>query len=147
MPPGRKRPRQPATRFSASFAESRTAPPKRSWRAQRHWASSGTSSTILNLRRSMTAQWRPSFQLHILLNQLTESTLYRAAFSKRQLYERMVAFWSDHFNIYYPKVNYLKPIDDRDVIRKHALGKFPDMLRASAHSPAMLEYLDNTRSR
>ncbi len=84
---------------------------------------------------------------NLLLNQLAESTLYRAAFSKRQLYERMVHFWTDHFTIYYPKVNYLKLLDDRDVIRRHALGKFPDMLRASAHSPAMLEYLDNTRSR
>jgi Protein of unknown function (DUF1800) len=82
-----------------------------------------------------------------LLRELTEAMLYRAAFSKRQLYERMVHFWSDHFNIYYSKVNYLKLIDDRDVIRKHALGTFPDLLRASAHSPAMLEYLDNTRSR
>lgn len=80
-------------------------------------------------------------------NQLRESTLYRGAFSNRQLYERMVNFWSDHFNIYYSKVNYLKLIDEREVIRQHALGKFPDMLRASAHSPAMLEYLDNTRSR
>jgi uncharacterized protein (DUF1800 family) len=78
---------------------------------------------------------------------LREATLYRAAFSKRQLYQRMVNFWSDHFSIYFAKVNYLKVIDDREVIRKHALGKFPDMLRASAHSPAMLEYLDNTRSR
>jgi uncharacterized protein (DUF1800 family) len=82
-----------------------------------------------------------------LQNQLTESTLYRAAFSKRQLYERMVHFWSDHFNIYYPKVNYLKIVDDREVIRRHALGNFGDMLWASAHSAAMLEYLDNTRSR
>jgi uncharacterized protein (DUF1800 family) len=38
-------------------------------------------------------------------------------------------------------------LDDRDVIRQHALGKFRDLLWASAHSPAMLEYLDNTRSR
>jgi uncharacterized protein (DUF1800 family) len=82
-----------------------------------------------------------------LMNELAEATLYRAAFSRRQLYERMVHFWSDHFNIYFPKVNYLKVIDDREVIRRHALGKFPDLLRASAHSPAMLEYLDNTRSR
>jgi uncharacterized protein (DUF1800 family) len=84
---------------------------------------------------------------NLLQRQLSESTIYRAAFSKRQLYERMVHFWSDHFNIYYPKVQYLKLIDEREVVRKHALGKFPDMLRASAHSPAMLEYLDNTRSR
>jgi uncharacterized protein (DUF1800 family) len=82
-----------------------------------------------------------------LITQLWNATTYRAAFSKRQLYERMVEFWSDHFNIYYEKVGYLKTLDDRDVIRKHALGKFPDMLKASAHSPAMLEYLDNTRSR
>jgi len=82
-----------------------------------------------------------------LLRELTEAMVYRAAFSKRQFYERMVHFWSDHFNIYYSKVNYLKILDDREVIRKHALGTFPDLLRASAHSPAMLEYLDNTRSR
>jgi uncharacterized protein (DUF1800 family) len=79
--------------------------------------------------------------------QLREATLYRAAFSKRQLYERMVEFWSDHFNISYREVNYLKVLDDREVVRKHALGKFPNLLRASAHSPAMLEYLDNTRNR
>jgi uncharacterized protein (DUF1800 family) len=82
-----------------------------------------------------------------LSTQLWNATVYRAAFSKRQLYERMVEFWTDHFNIDFDKVGYLKTLDDRDVIRKHALGKFPDMLKASAHSPAMLEYLDNTRSR
>ena len=82
-----------------------------------------------------------------LVTQLWNATVYRAAFSKRQLYERMVEFWTDHFNINYEKVGYLKTLDDRDVIRKHALGKFPAMLKASAHSPAMLEYLDNTRSR
>lgn len=81
------------------------------------------------------------------MNQLIESSVYRAAFSKRQLYERMVEFWSDHFNIAWNEVRYLKVVDDRDVIRKHALGKFGDLLKASAHSPAMLEYLDNTRNR
>ncbi|MBC7897219.1 MAG: DUF1800 domain-containing protein [Cytophagaceae bacterium] len=81
------------------------------------------------------------------MNQLIVSSVYRAAFSKRQLQERLVEFWSDHFNIEYDKVRYLKLIDDREVIRKHALGKFPDMLKASAHSPAMLEFLDNTRNR
>jgi uncharacterized protein (DUF1800 family) len=84
---------------------------------------------------------------NLLMNQLIEGTMWRATFSKRQLYERMVHFWTDHFTVYYQKVNYLKLIDDREVIRKHALGKFPDLLRASAHSPAMLAYLDNTQSR
>lgn len=75
------------------------------------------------------------------------ATFYQAAFSKRQLYERMVEFFSDHFNIAYDDVAYMRVPDHRNVARKHALGKFPDMVRASAHSPAMLEYLDNTRNR
>lgn len=79
--------------------------------------------------------------------QLVGATMYRAAFSKRQLYERMAEFFSDHFNIEYATVEYMKVPDERDVARKHALGRFPDMVRASAHSPAMLEYLDNTRNR
>ncbi len=83
-----------------------------------------------------------------IYNQLADAALYRAAFSKRQLKERMVEFWTDHFNIrYYDDVQYRKAVDDRDVIRAHALGKFPDMLRASAHSPAMLLYLNQNSSR
>ena len=82
-----------------------------------------------------------------VMAEIQEATLYRAAFSKRQLYERMVEFWSDHFNIDREKVGYLKVTDDRDVIRKHALGKFPAMLKASSHSAAMMAYLDQTSSR
>ncbi len=82
-----------------------------------------------------------------VLTEIQEATLYRAAFSKRQLYERMVEFWSDHFNIDRDKVGVLKVTDDRDVIRKYALGKFPTLLKASAHSAAMMNYLDQTASR
>jgi uncharacterized protein (DUF1800 family) len=82
-----------------------------------------------------------------ILTQLRESTLYRAAFSKRQLQQRMIEFWSDHFNQDIDKVQYLLVADQRDVIRKHALGKFPDMVRASAHSAAMMVYLDQNVSR
>ena len=82
-----------------------------------------------------------------ITQQLQDATLYRAAFSKRQLYQRMVEFWSDHFTIFLRKVGYLKLIDDRDVIRKYALGKFPELLKASAKSPAMLVYLDQQVSR
>lgn len=71
----------------------------------------------------------------------------RAALSPRQLYERMVEFWTDHFNIDIDKVGYLKIPDDRDVIRKNALGKFSDLVKASSKSPAMLAYLDQTVSR
>lgn len=78
---------------------------------------------------------------------LQAAWVYRAALSKRQLYERMVEFWSDHFNIEIGKVGYLKVIDDREVIRKHALGKFSDLLKASTKSAAMLAYLDQNVSR
>jgi hypothetical protein len=80
--------------------------------------------------------------------QLIEATLLRAVYSRRQLYELMVDFWSNHFNIYLNKTidRYLKTVDDREVIRPNALGKFADLLSASAHSPAMLVYLDNALS-
>ncbi|MBC8100850.1 MAG: DUF1800 domain-containing protein [Armatimonadetes bacterium] len=72
--------------------------------------------------------------------------LYRAAFSERQLYERMVEFWTDHFNIPIPDLVAGKVVDDREVVRKHALGSFRDLLFASAQSPAMLYYLDQFNS-
>jgi uncharacterized protein (DUF1800 family) len=72
----------------------------------------------------------------------------RAAYSRRQLYEIMVDFWTNHFNIFIgtPPELFLKPSDDRLVIRPHALGTFPELLKASAMSPAMLTYLDNAFS-
>ena len=78
-------------------------------------------------------------------SELRRATLLRQLYSKRQLYEVMVEFWSDHFNIYIEKGNcfYLKTVDDREVIRKNAFGSFRDLVWASAHSPAMLVYLDN----
>ncbi|MCA9444213.1 MAG: DUF1800 domain-containing protein, partial [Candidatus Omnitrophica bacterium] len=76
-------------------------------------------------------------------------TILRAVYSKRQLHEVMVNFWSDHFNIDSSKgdCRWLKVADDREVVRKHALGSFPEMLRASALSPAMLWYLDGRVNR
>ncbi len=77
--------------------------------------------------------------------ELIAATMLRQIFSPRQLYEVMVEFWTNHFNIAAaaaPEV-YYKVVDDRDVIRPHALGSFPTMLKASARSLAMLYYLDN----
>ena len=89
------------------------------------------------------------YQPELLHNELMRASLARAVYSERQLYEVMVQFWSDHFNIDPSKgdCKWLKVADDRDVIRKHALGKFPEMLRASALSPAMLWYLDGRVNR
>jgi len=77
--------------------------------------------------------------------ELVRASLIRQTYSRRQLYEVMVEFWSDHFNISAEKDDcfFLKTVDDREVIRPHALGNFRDLLWASAHSPAMLFYLDN----
>jgi len=85
----------------------------------------------------------------VLLGDMTRAALLRATWSKRQLYERMVHFWTDHFNIDSSKgdCRWLKAADDRDVIRVHALGSFPQLLRASALSPAMLWYLDGRVNR
>ncbi|MEM9557728.1 MAG: DUF1800 domain-containing protein [Acidobacteriota bacterium] len=80
-----------------------------------------------------------------LYYELLAAGLYRAVYSPRQLYERMVIFWSDHFHIsiHADESVYLKTTDDLEVIRRHALGNFPDLLRASLRSPAMLAYLTN----
>ncbi len=84
-----------------------------------------------------------------LLDQLTRDKILHAVHSKRQLKEVMVDFWSDHFNIDPSKGDskWLKPADDREVIRAHALGSFPALLKASALSPSMLWYLDGRVNR
>ncbi len=79
-----------------------------------------------------------------LLFDMTRHKLLRAVHSRRQLSEVMVDFWTDHFNIVSHKgdCRWLKAADDRDVIRAHALGRFRELVRASAVSPAMLIFLD-----
>lgn len=101
--------------------------------------------TTLNMPSTeMVALEKPALPI----TELIQSTLLRAAYSRRQLYERMVQFWSDHFNIFILKnqCRYLKTADDREVIRPHALSSFRDLLSASMHSPAMMVYLDNASS-
>jgi uncharacterized protein (DUF1800 family) len=86
---------------------------------------------------------------HHVLTQLQQAAILRAVYSPNTLLERLTDFWSNHFNIYAKKgyAAWRKPGDELSVIRKNALGKFPDLLRASAHSPAMLAYLDNQVNR
>lgn len=89
------------------------------------------------------------FRKPVLRAELTRHTLLRAMYSRRQLLEVMVEFWTDHLNIDLEKGDciYLKPSDDREVIRRHALGNFRELIRASATSPAMLVYLDGQANR
>jgi len=84
----------------------------------------------------------------VVIEELSEAKLVRAIYSERQLEEVMTDFWFNHFNVFIGKgperllvTNY-----EQDVIRPHALGKFEDLLVATAKSPAMLYYLDNWMS-
>jgi len=81
----------------------------------------------------------------VVNNELVEGKLLRAIYSNRQLQEVMTDFWFNHFNVFLGKGadHYLLTSYERDVIRPHALGKFEDLLVATAQSPAMLFYLDN----
>lgn len=107
----------------------------------------------LRARRFETLWHEPAtcyeYKKAVLREEITRHTLLRAVYSKRQLFEVMAGFWTDHLNINLEKGDciYLKPADDRLVIRKHALGKFRELIRASVTSPAMLVYLDGKENR
>ncbi len=77
-----------------------------------------------------------------------ELAVIRAVLSERQLYEVMVDFWANHFNVFFAKGadRFLTPSYIEQTIRPRALGKFADLLIATAESPAMLFYLDNWES-
>lgn len=106
-----------------------------------------TIQALFPLTTKTPAQLVTGFPNNIasVAQQMVGATQYRQIFSQRQLFEVMVEFWSDHFNIHllngFGPV--LKPEDDRSVIRTHALGNFRELLGASASSPSMLFYLDN----
>jgi uncharacterized protein (DUF1800 family) len=81
-------------------------------------------------------------------SELTQAKLLRAIYSQRQLEEVMTDFWFNHFNVFIDKGldRWMLTSYERDVIRPHALGRFEDLLVATAKSPAMLFYLDNFMS-
>ncbi|MEL6981624.1 MAG: DUF1800 domain-containing protein, partial [Actinomycetota bacterium] len=81
--------------------------------------------------------------------ELTHSNVLRATHSSHQLYEMMCQLWADHFNVdLYAdgRLRHLLADHQENVIRPNAMGKFRDLLIATAHSPAMLAYLDNDTS-
>ncbi|HEY9733579.1 MAG TPA: DUF1800 family protein [Drouetiella sp.] len=85
----------------------------------------------------------------VIKEELIRHTLLQSVYSKRQLQEVMVEFWTDHLNIDINKGDciYMKGSDDRLVVRKHALGNFYELIKASALSPAMLVYLDGNQNK
>jgi len=85
---------------------------------------------------------------HLVLVELAEQKLQRAIYSERQLEEVLADFWFNHFNVDARKgpVRFLLTEYEREAIRPHVLGRFRDLLEATAKSPAMLFYLDNWMS-
>jgi uncharacterized protein (DUF1800 family) len=81
----------------------------------------------------------------VVNDELAQAKILRAVYSQRQFEEVMTDFWCNHFNVFVGKgLDHLMLTSyERDVIRPHALGKFEDLLVATAKSPAMLFYLDN----
>jgi uncharacterized protein (DUF1800 family) len=84
----------------------------------------------------------------LIVRDLLEAKVLRAVYSSRQLEEVLTDFWFNHFNIFMDKGadRWFVTEYERDVIRPHVLGKFKDLLAATAKSPAMLFYLDNWQS-
>ena len=98
----------------------------------------------------MTPEERENFEAignprRVVAEEMLEGRLLRDIYSQRQLLEVMTDFWFNHFNVFIGKGadRNLLTSYERDVIQPHALGKFEDLLVATARSPAMLFYLDN----
>ncbi len=109
-------------------------------RQQREAAATGDSTR----RRDA----RPMQEFRELGGELQQLAIVRAALSERQLREVMVDFWTNHFNVFVGKGadRFLLPSYIEETIRPRALGRFEDLLIATAESPAMLFYLDNAQS-
>jgi len=97
------------------------------------------------LRRKLLLANSPQ---QVVFYDLAEAKLYRAIMSNRQLEEALADFWFNHFNVFIDKGSdrFMLPSYERDAIRPHVLGRFRDLLEATASSPAMLFYLDNWQS-
>ena len=109
--------------------------------------------TRQRLMDGMTPEQREQLQAMtnpqgVIVNELVQGKLLRAIYSERQLDEVMTDFWFNHFNVFVQKNadRFLTTSYERDAIRPHALGKFKDLLMATATHPAMMVYLDNFQS-
>jgi uncharacterized protein (DUF1800 family) len=109
-------------------------------------------------RQALVADMTPDEKLTVqalegperaVAEELIADRLTRDIYSNAQLQEVMTDFWLNHFNVYLRKnetMPYYLVSYERDTIRPRSLGRFEDLLEAVAHSPAMLEYLDNAES-
>lgn len=81
----------------------------------------------------------------IILQQAAQGRIIRALEGPRQLQEVMTAFWFNHFNVFAGKglCHLWIGSFEQEAIRPYAMGRFRELLGATAKHPAMLFYLDN----
>jgi uncharacterized protein (DUF1800 family) len=89
--------------------------------------------------------YKPILELH---RELVNQKVLSAAYSNNQLQEVLTDFWFNHFNVSVTKNQCQQFVYtyERDAIRPNVMGRFKDLLLATAQHPAMLEYLDNASS-
>ena len=125
-------------------------PPALKKEIQKRRADMGESASeedMRKARRELAAEYKDQMAgpPRKVVEELQEAKLLRAVYSERQTGEVLVDFWMNHFNVFAGKGQdkFLLTGYERDVVRPHAWGRFEDLLRATAQSPAMLFYLDN----
>ncbi len=150
----------PSLRMNASEIQEKYPPPQ--LLARELGLKKGKNTPVLppgegadeNAKREYRQQVMAYYQEHnlrppqLLLQDLQAQKIIRAAYSERQLQEVMTDFWFNHFNIFWAKNadRNLTTDYEMSVIRPRTMGKFKDLLLATAKSPAMLVYLDNFQS-
>ncbi len=124
----------------------------------RNWPAVDDMRPLMHLDAPIQETWplldpnvaRPPEEQARPYHEVAAATIIRAAHGRAQIYEQLVAFWHDHFNVFATddkRIGCALPAYDRDAIRPHALGNFRDLIEAVAKSPAMLVYLSNASSR
>jgi uncharacterized protein (DUF1800 family) len=102
------------------------------------------------LRKSNSGNAKKKLQqeLNRLAKETQSRSILRALYSPQQLEEQLCWFWFNHFNVFQGKANLRAMVGDYEerAIRPHVLGKFRELLTATAHHPAMLRYLDNNQN-
>ena len=105
------------------------------------------ANAVVDDEQKKVAQQAYQKGLNAQADEAAQRWLLLAANSPNQVQERLVWFWLNHFSIAQSKANLRVFAGDYEAtLRAHALGKFRDLLEASATHPAMLRYLDNERN-